>query len=141
MDLFGGLGLGGASKPSMTKQPASNQNTGVDLLGDLFGTGPAPTSQNSNITSTLKEYTCYSKNNLNITLTPQLRSTGTPYVDIIASFINVGTSPITNLVFQIAVPKSLKLLMQTASGYMVSGGGKETQVLRIENPGLVCYTC
>ena len=134
MDLFGTAAPIAASKP-----PVNN----MDLLGDLFGGGPSKppvvSQQSSNLddlfgttTQAQKAYTCYTKNNLLITLTPT-RIPSTTTCSIVASFSNSG-SPISNLSFQVAVPKTLKLQMDPISSTTVSGN-VETQVLKIENPG------
>lgn len=125
-DLFGG---GASSAPVTSPNMASNMNT--DALADLFGGTPssAPTISN-------KSYTCYSKNSLLITLTPT-RIPGTDNLKIVANFSNSGSSPITSLGFQVAVPKSLKLKLMPISNSTVAPGSKETQNLQIENPSKV----
>ncbi|ORY42809.1 Adaptor protein complex AP-1 gamma subunit [Rhizoclosmatium globosum] len=195
MDLLGGLSMGSApapsiapmgglsslqaplfaSQPQQPSKPAGNAT--VDLLGDLFGSGPsaspAPTSffptstaaappafgmgintasndlfgslLSSNPTPTSspmsiippsqpKSYPCYEKNGLRISLTPE-RVDGGLAVSVNAKFENTGMSgPITGVVFQVAVPKTLKLTMQPPSSTTVLAGGFATQAMRIDNP-------
>jgi AP-1 complex subunit gamma-1 len=128
------LGLGGVSQqPAQPQaQPMSN-----NAVLDIFGTQPTAPATSVTPAASLKSYTCYSKNDLVINLTPQPRSPGSPVVDIIATFINNGFGPVTDFLFQVAVPKSLKLTLQPASGNVIQPGSQETQSLRIENPNKV----
>ena len=128
-DLFGGGASSKASAPVTSPNMASNMNT--NALADLFGGTPS-----SAPTISSKSYTCYSKNSLLITLTPT-RIPGTDNLKIVANFSNSGSSPITSLGFQVAVPKSLKLKLMPISNNTVAPGSKETQNLQIENPSKV----
>lgn len=157
MELFGSMNVSpSASIPVKSQVKAPVQSAANDLLGDLFGDGkstsstaPRPTSKSdplgdlfgSNIssstkTATNKAYTCYSKNGLLITMVPS-RVPSSTKVDITAHFTNSGGSPISSLAFQVAVPKSLKLLMNPPSNTTISPGGKETQTMKIDNPSKV----
>ncbi|KAI8928396.1 Coatomer/clathrin adaptor appendage, Ig-like subdomain-containing protein [Entophlyctis helioformis] len=154
MDLLGGIGLGG---PVSSGSGAAAQSKPADLLGDLFGGGgggigvstssAAPAvdplaglfggssavSPLSVSASAPKTYTCYNKHGLVITLAPT-RDSPTSIV-ILSTFTNTGgVGVVTNLSFQVAVPKSLKLAMQPASSSTVEIGQSATQSMRIENP-------
>jgi len=122
MDLLGDI-FGGGNSLSKTSKPAAS-STIDDLFGDM-STAPAT-----------KSYTCYSKNNLLITLAPT-RVSGTSNLNIVAAFANTGSVAVDGLAFQVAVPKSLKLQMDPPSNSNILENGRETQALRIENPGKV----
>jgi AP-1 complex subunit gamma-1 len=143
------MGLFGDSPSSSTSKPVQPSNTGMDILGDLFGgasialvTSTSSTAASMDdlfgssapTTPETKSYTCYSKNNLLIVLTPT-RVGNTATININAVFSNSGSGDVSDLGFQVAVPKSLKLTMDPPSSTTVGIGGKESQALRIENPG------
>ncbi len=160
MDL---LGLGGSSAPAAAPQATMATSSGANnLLGDifggssssavpvaatasnpldaLFGAAPAQPAVAAPVASSEKSYVAYKKNDLLITMAPHARAPGTPSVDILVTFSNEGfMGTISNLIFQVAVPKSMKLMMQPATGSSVSAGSKETQMMRVENSSLV--TC
>jgi AP-1 complex subunit gamma-1 len=122
MDLLGGLNLG--VQPVVANAPAAKQATAVDLLGDLFGGGPQASStvpaasspakpaidpladllgtgSSLSVPSTFAPVTCYDKNGLTVTLQPLKESS------IVTQFKATFASQneITNLLFQVAVPK------------------------------------
>ncbi|KAJ3114180.1 clathrin associated protein complex large subunit [Phlyctochytrium bullatum] len=161
MDLLGGLGMS-SSAPA----PAAKPTAAADLLGDLFGGGSAPAAAAPKAAvdplgdllggaaskpaastggslldsfgaapAAAASHQCYNKNGLIITLSPTRESNGT-VTAVTASFKSTGPS-ITNIAFQVAVPKTLKLQMFPASGAAVSGAATVTQSLRIENPSKV----
>jgi AP-1 complex subunit gamma-1 len=122
MDLLGGLNLG--AQPVAANATVPKQATAVDLLGDLFGGGssaptiaPAVSSTSkvamdpladllgvsSSSSNTFAPVTCYDKNGLVVTLQPLKESS------IVTQFKATFTSQseITNLLFQVAVPKVL----------------------------------
>ncbi|KAJ3196947.1 clathrin associated protein complex large subunit [Irineochytrium annulatum] len=159
MDLLGGIGLGDTANSPIPTTTAVNKPS-ADLLGDLFGGGTsmispslsapvvAATKPVSNdpladlfgnsssplatSTVTTKSYTCYDKNGLRITLTPTREGEGT-VLSVAAKFESKG-SQISNLVFQVAVPKSLKLQIQSPSSTVVQPNAPATQLMKIENP-------
>ena len=108
------------------QKPTSN----TTALDDIFGTPSQKINE-------AKNYVCYSKNNLTITLTTQARPSGQQFCDILVQFSNSSVSEISNVGFQVAVPKTLKLLMQPASNSTIQPGRQETQLMRIENPSMV----
>jgi AP-1 complex subunit gamma-1 len=145
MDLLGGLDLTGTST---TIQPVK-QVTNVDLLGDLFGTtsinpvvplsaprlaDPLGDLLGGSLSTpvpppTFNAVSCYEKNGLTIMLQPLKDSASVTQLK--ATF--TATTEITNVLFQVAVPKTCKLAMQPASGTIVSPTTQITQLLRIEN--------
>lgn len=135
--------MGGASAPKPAvdplaglfgnNTPAAAPKPTADPLAGLFGASPPSVTQ-----APAFVYTVYAKNDLTITLTAQPRAPGTPSVDLLATFKNSSMfASISDLLFQVAVPKSLKLMMQPATNTTVQAGGQETQLLRIENPSMV----
>jgi AP-1 complex subunit gamma-1 len=117
------------------------------LLGDLFGGAPASPPKSNAVPDILSgfasaptttNYTVYSKNSLLITLAAQPKP-GNLSVNITATFANTGSTPITNMLFQVAVPKTLKLTMMPPSNSTIQAGGKETQAIAIENPTKVTF--
>ncbi|KAH9270457.1 hypothetical protein BSLG_001245 [Batrachochytrium salamandrivorans] len=163
MDLLGGIGLdSGYGKPAADIHPAktgqlSTHTTQENLLGDLFGGmggmggmsgmgGASNTMANpladllgggmgSSATSPAqsKAYVCYEKHGLRITLTPTRESATS--LGIVAQFYNIGSSGlISNIFFQIAVPKSLRLAMQPSTSTQVEPGQTISQNVHLENP-------
>ncbi|KAJ1551251.1 clathrin associated protein complex large subunit, partial [Nowakowskiella sp. JEL0078] len=158
MDLLGDIGIGAPALKSTTSPTAAPQTT-TDLLGDLFGPGPSSISpqpsqqarpiQTSNFsalddllgtTTTPQkpaaiEQTAYEKHGLKITLAAT-RDTGDT-MNVATMFRNVGNGSISGVSMQVAVPKSLKLLLQPPSSTVIPQGGSATQLFRIENPSKV----
>ena len=68
---------------------------------------PAVASPRANPTAAprLQSYTAYNKNDLVISLTPQRSATQKGVVDILARFQVTGSSTVTGINFQVAVPK------------------------------------
>ncbi|KAI8898318.1 adaptin N terminal region-domain-containing protein [Globomyces pollinis-pini] len=142
MDLLGGLNLTGSAPTAIpalqATQPQVQTQATVDLLGDLFGSGPTPPVQSpnkqeptplSNPSPTYPPIKCYEKNGLVVTLTPIKESS--TITQIKATFY--ATVSITNLLFQVAVPKNFKLLMQPASSSNITPNGQAFQLMKIEN--------
>lgn len=139
-DIFN-MGFGNAS--SQPQKPKQNINDILGLMDDLTMDQPSK-STNSNTMDKMfdsnlpaKTYDCYNKNNLLITLTTQSRVKGQQFSDILVIFGNSGSSGLNNVALQVAVPKTLKLLMQPATNSSIMPNGKETQLMRIENPSMV----
>lgn len=101
-------------------------------IDDIFGTSSQPTQHPS------KSYPLYNKNGLIITLTSLARAPGQQFCDVLCTFKNNSQGEISAVVVQVAVPKTLKLMMQPASASVVRVGAEETQLMRIENPSMVC---
>ncbi|KAJ3409421.1 clathrin associated protein complex large subunit [Chytridiales sp. JEL 0842] len=145
LDLLGEIGLGGTSQPAPAQAPAPK----ADLLNDLFGGGGSSVSASKPAVDPLadlfggssasqapqaKAYECYNKNGFKISLTPVREADG-QLMSVTATFQNLGApGPVGNLMFQVAVPKVLKLQMHPPSSTVVPQGGSATQAMRIENP-------
>lgn len=107
MDLLGGLSLD-SSAPSLSNAAATKANN-LDLLGDLFGgsdivpvTSTPPMLANLMGLAPVQAITCYNSNGLFITLTPQKENA--QLSNILVTFSTVA-GPITDISFQVAVPK------------------------------------
>ncbi|TPX35074.1 hypothetical protein SmJEL517_g02482 [Synchytrium microbalum] len=163
-DIFGGgssgsnslsstgmSGMPGMSPMSSTSSPSSKQQQqSIDPLAGLFGPTPTPSSAPSRpiITAmpvapvaamaspslaTRQDYICYDKSGLKITLSPTKDAMGMN-VDVGVVFANTSIATISAMVFQVAVPKSLRLQMQPPSSTVLPPGSSATQQMRIENP-------
>ena len=89
----------------------------LDPLGDIFGAAPKPKN-------------VYDKGGLKIEFTTQ--PTGSKF-DVSARFINSGSGALANFMFEVAVPKYLKLTMQPASSSSISAYGSASQSFVIVN--------
>lgn len=107
------LGLFGA-----TSAPTASSSAPVPAVSatpvSLFSSGPtspppapAPAAP---IAPRLQSYSAYDKNELRITLTPQVSAARPGVVNILVKFQVTGTNPATEINFQAAVPKVLLLL-------------------------------
>jgi hypothetical protein len=109
MDLLGGLNLSGASSAPLNLQPSQTAlvpqtSNAVDLLGDLFGTAPVSAPLVAPVAAlTFAPIKCYEKNGLNLSLAT-LKESAT-MTQIKASFSTTGNTEISNVLFQVAVPK------------------------------------
>ncbi|KAJ3131120.1 hypothetical protein HK100_006779 [Physocladia obscura] len=152
-ELFGGLTL----IPATTVLPASDSihaTQSADILSDLFTPNSAriPASivtsdpladliKSSNITidalpstsTTLNKRLCFEKSGLKIYLIPQ-HATDKSFANVNAIFENDGFAAVTNLSFQVAVPKSLRLQINPPSSAFIPPKGTATQSMKIENP-------
>ncbi len=133
MDLLGDLNLGGGAPVMPTAQAPKPAAAPVDLLGDLFGGAPAQSAPAAPVgPTTYPPITCYDRNGLKVTITA-LKESST-VAQFKAQFSSTNGSEISNILFQVAVPKSLKLIMQPASGNVVNASTQATQLLKVENP-------
>ncbi|KAH9839812.1 Adaptor protein complex AP-1 gamma subunit [Rhodofomes roseus] len=107
--------------------PVSNGASSVFSLPQTQTPPPQPAAQ-----SRLTAYPAYDKNELKITLTPQVLKPGV--VNILARFQVMGSTPVTGLNFQAAVPKSQQLQMLPMSNPDVQPGATETQQMRVIAP-------
>ncbi|KAI9453405.1 Adaptor protein complex AP-1 gamma subunit [Lactarius psammicola] len=82
----------------------------------------------------LQSYSAYNKNDLVISLTPQRSASQKGVVEILARFQVTGSSTVTGINFQVAVPKTQQLQMQPMSRPDVSPGATETQQMRVTAP-------
>lgn len=138
LDLFDS-----APKSSPTAPPASSaantpQQSTTDLLGggDISSGGPAETE--SQEPSQFESIQAYSNNGLNIHLHPQKNDTP-GQATVIARFANTSlSSTISDLVLQVAVPKSQKLQLQSLSSSTLAPNATATQNMKVSgNPGAI----
>ncbi|KAI0792148.1 gamma-adaptin [Abortiporus biennis] len=131
--------------------PPSRATTVQDILG-LFDSSPSPAVTAASPpppTTTaspppaaaaapavphLSGYPAYDKNELKITLTPQTSPQRPGAVIVLARFAVTGSTPVSGLTFQAAVPKSQQLQMLPISNANVLPGAVETQQMRIIAP-------
>ncbi|XP_069685392.1 AP-1 complex subunit gamma-1 isoform X2 [Periplaneta americana] len=161
--LLGGADTGEteATRQTESSKPASTDNQDLlDLLGglDLSTSNPAPvttiqnnnnilfnTNQSSNflvdgllnsdpVVNSLPNITAYEKNGLKIIFSLE-RLPDNPNTTVITmSAMNETPNPLSEFLFQAAVPKTFQLQMLPPSGTVVAPAGQVTQVLRITNP-------
>lgn len=127
MDLFGSTGT---STPP-TKPSAAPTNN----LDDLLGTS-GPTNGTSALSNSLgiEPIEAFNKGPLTLTFQPVSKEPGAVVIE--AKFLNNGSSVISGLNLQIAVPKTQKLQLQNLSTSEISGGQFATQQLKISgSPG------
>ncbi|CBQ68079.1 golgi adaptor HA1/AP1 adaptin gamma subunit [Sporisorium reilianum SRZ2] len=150
-DILGLFGDSGSAPAPQQQAPAaapagaasSSSFGGLDLLGGLDSSSSAPAATAAPpapaaapaptpAAAPAKAHTVYTKHSLTITLTPTTNPARPEIVNIIARF--TSTSPISNVNFQAAVPKTHKLQMQAISNSTVQPGSTETQALRVMVP-------
>ncbi|OMJ22019.1 AP-1 complex subunit gamma-1 [Smittium culicis] len=135
------------SNVSPNPSPAYNISSNTPKISENISTiPPSAFNTNTSLESTLNvttdnevgfnhNYTAYSKNGLIISLTPSKSATNPDIIDILSNFENSGSETISNLNFQVAVPRSLKLQMLPPSGNSIEpNSGNVTQIFRISNP-------
>mmetsp|Transcript_28820 Transcript_28820/g.33278 ORF Transcript_28820/g.33278 Transcript_28820/m.33278 type:complete len:897 (+) Transcript_28820:42-2732(+) len=132
----GGLGMmdfGGAQiNPTPVTTTTTKANSGFDLLDNLddFGSMQSASNQNSNKNLTL---TVFQDGNITVVFTCSKDSEDTTNINTV--FDNNTGSQITDLVFQVAVQKHLKLTLNPLSGTKIPAGAKAgvTQSMKIQN--------
>ncbi|GLH15586.1 AP-2 complex subunit alpha [Gryllus bimaculatus] len=153
---------GGGDKVELPKSTGTDNQDLLDLLGDLdtSGTGtanqvPQINVQNNNnilftsnqtnflvdgllssqpVVNSIPSIIAYDKNGLKITFSME-RLPDHPGTTIITmTAVNESTTPMTEFLFQAAVPKTFQLQMMSPSGTVVPPAGQVTQILRIVNP-------
>ncbi|KAI9440724.1 Adaptor protein complex AP-1 gamma subunit [Lactarius indigo] len=163
-EIFGGSSMTSPTAPTSTSQPQRTTASDILSLFDspapsapAQATSSLPSSLfdlTSNVTPTpapapalaaaasppkpaapkLQSYSAYNKNDLVISLTPQRSAAQKGVVDILARFQVTGSSTVTGINFQVAVPKTQQLQMQPMSRPDVNPGATETQQMRITAP-------
>jgi len=121
------LDLLGNPAPTVAAAPSAPSG-GVDLgLLDIFG-GTAPPQAAAQFAPIV----AFDKNNLRILFSLSREADGSGVVT--ASFRNGGDVPLTNFVFEAAVPKYITLKMQPASGtWLAPQSESVTQVMQVVN--------
>ncbi|KAJ1027870.1 hypothetical protein NDA13_003323 [Ustilago tritici] len=142
LGLFGDSGSTPAAAPAPAAQATPSSYGGLDLLGGLdtsstSASTPAPVPTPAAAAAptqpaSAKAHTVYDKHGLKITFTPTTNPARPEIVNITARFTT--TSPVSNVNFQAAVPKTHKLQMQAISNSDVAPGATETQALRVMVP-------
>eukprot|EP00930_Biecheleria_cincta_P001624 TRINITY_DN102759_c0_g1_i1.p1 TRINITY_DN102759_c0_g1~~TRINITY_DN102759_c0_g1_i1.p1 ORF type:complete len:828 (+),score=186.94 TRINITY_DN102759_c0_g1_i1:77-2560(+) len=125
-DLLDLLGGGGAAPAA----PAGGPDMG---LLDIFGGGPAAAAPAATTAQEGPPIVAFEKNGLKITLYPRKEADGT--CNITARFSNSLNVPLTNFVFEAAVPKYIGLTMQQATGQVLppQSDGLVTQSMTVQN--------
>lgn len=90
-----------SSSPPPPSQPTYGSLFDIASASSLVNSAPAVSPPAPRTSS----YTAYEKNSLKITLTPQVSAVKPGLVNILARFHSLGSTPITGLNFQAAVPK------------------------------------
>ncbi|KAI0821603.1 gamma-adaptin [Irpex lacteus] len=161
-EIFGSSAPASSALTAAASPPPAQKSTVDDILG-LFGNSapaaaasPAPAIATSPVTQPsassafalpqtqspppqpappkLTAYPAYDKNELRISLTPQTNPQRPGVVNILARFQVTGSTPVTGLTFQAAVPKSQQLQMLPMSNADVHPGATETQQMRVIAP-------
>ncbi|KAH8116299.1 Adaptor protein complex AP-1 gamma subunit [Phellopilus nigrolimitatus] len=158
-DLLASIFGAGPSTPSPAPAtPAAPQKSAVSDIVGLFGSPPAssspspttapgpaslftpalqsqtPPQPSAPSVPRLQAYPAYDKNELRITLTPQVSPQRAGIVNILARFQVAGSNPVTSINFQAAVPKTQQLQMLPMSNTNVNPGATETQQMRVIAP-------
>ncbi|KAI6246525.1 AP-1 complex subunit gamma-1 [Erysiphe necator] len=132
--------LNSTDAPTVSSIP---QVSNVSSIMDLFG-GPGASQNHSHTTTTsadiisdvslspnnIPTYSCYEKNELQLTFLLQRNSEGT--VQVLAKFKNISPiSSISNLILQAAVPKTQKLQLHAISNTNLLPGTEASQLMKI----------
>lgn len=125
--------LGGApsSKPAASAPASSNDL--LDLLA-LGGGAPAAPVAVAAFPSQPTSFIGYDKNGLKVSFAGVVDSANPAMMNITATFFNASGGILENLVFQAAVPKSLKIQLQPPSSTTIPRSGTVTQLIRVLNP-------
>ncbi|KAJ9065218.1 clathrin associated protein complex large subunit [Entomophthora muscae] len=142
LDLMGDAEASPSPAPQSIPSVAqsSPQNLLADLLGGVdltSGSTPSVTGLLDEVAPTTSKYTAYEKHGLLVDLDPRADASNPNIVNINATFTNKGTAPISNLSFQVAVPKSQRIQILPPSSTDVLVGTPATQVFRVANPSKV----
>lgn len=87
-----------ASQPS---QPTASSSSSLFEVASAAPPAPAPAPAQPRLTS----YTAYEQHGLKITLTPQISTAKPGLVNILARFQTIGSTAVTGINFQAAVPR------------------------------------
>ncbi|CUS21798.1 LAQU0S04e01024g1_1 [Lachancea quebecensis] len=113
--------------PAATAQPQKNIQPSDNGFPDAFGS----TEPKNSVAHERVEVSCSSSLKIEFGLSRQSESS----INITSFFSNVGPSPISELTFMVAVPKSMTLNLKPQSGNFIPGFGTEgvTQSGTIDN--------
>jgi AP-1 complex subunit gamma-1 len=132
---FSGLGSTPTSPPSMPSMQTS--------ISPMQNISPTSTSSFASVSAMTQlspnsgDTIVYQKNGLVITFRPSPEMSPEPQgsvCSIATLFRNTGNVAVSELNFQVAVPKSLKLQLYPPSGTTVMPNGSQTQSVKIMNP-------
>ncbi|KAJ1521985.1 hypothetical protein ONE63_002310 [Megalurothrips usitatus] len=145
MDLLGNLDIGSTAPVAVNNMNMNNNvhstNNNNPLLLDPLGslgslstpTQPLSALTSINPSSDTNCIVAYEKNGLRIMFTLEHGDSPTS-ISITMAAYNETSMPISEFLFQVAVPKTFQLQMMSPSGTTISSSGSVTQVLRIQNP-------
>ncbi|GJN67251.1 clathrin associated protein complex large subunit [Purpureocillium lilacinum] len=120
MDLFG-------PSPGQSSPSPSGGSAGPDILGSAAS---PPPQQQQHSTPQPSGIPCYDSNGLNVTFQVQRNAEGT--IQATARFLNTtGSSTLSNVGLQAAVPKSQKLQLLSISSTELAPGAVATQMMRV----------
>ncbi|XP_041977726.1 AP-1 complex subunit gamma-1 isoform X3 [Aricia agestis] len=130
LDLLSGLDLGGP--PSIPANPVSVANNNVpaatpNLLLDGLFAPQTPVAQAPETTVVALE-----KADLRVEFRARRGADGTATLTMHAA--SAASSPLTDFLFQAAVPRTFRLDMMSPSGTVLTPQGEITQILKITNP-------
>ena len=107
------LGLFGSTPSAPSPSPAPSATAAASA--SLFASTPSPPQPQptpaASAAPRLQSYTAYDKNELRITLTPQVNAQRPGMVNILVRFQVTGANAASNINFQAAVPKVSRSLM------------------------------
>ncbi|KAI0720900.1 Adaptor protein complex AP-1 gamma subunit [Fomitopsis betulina] len=132
LGLFDSPAMPSTSTPIQTQAPTFPVANGAPSVFNLPQTQTPPPQPAQPAQPRLTAYPAYDKNELRIMLTPQVPKPGV--VNILARFQVSGSTAVTGLNFQAAVPKSQQLQMLPMSNPDVHPGTVETQQMRVIAP-------
>ncbi|XP_046841939.1 LOW QUALITY PROTEIN: AP-1 complex subunit gamma-1-like, partial [Xenia sp. Carnegie-2017] len=152
LDLLGDLDMNvtnSAPPPSMNSVPPAAPNTMVNLL-DGLSSNPPPVVQQDYTNNLIPSFNqplaaqqgipsliAYDKNGIKIDFSFQkVENNPANIVDISLNVTNAMAVPVTDFVFQAAVPKTLQLQLQSPSGNTIppNNSGQITQLVKVANP-------
>lgn len=117
-DLLDLLDMGGGGAPAPAAAAPAAAAPGADLgLLDIFGGGAPAPSPAAAAPSEYPPMDIYDKNGLKIQFICSRDATGSK---VIARFGNMSSMPMTNFVFEAAVPKYLQLKMEPATSQVLA---------------------
>lgn len=129
------LGLFGSSPSSSSPAPTSTPTVdSSSLFSPAQSSSPPSAATSAPSAPKLQSYIAYDKNELKITLTPQVSEQKKGVVNILARFQVTGNTTVNAINFQAAVPKTQQLQMLPMSSNSVSPGATETQQMRVIAP-------
>lgn len=132
LDLLGGLDLSMTTPVNNPPQMTVENNSGIFNSNSNFLVEGLLSNQP--IVKNLPSMTAYEKNGLKITFALE-RLPDNPSTTVITMMAtNETLNPMSDFLFQAAVPKTFQLQMLSPSGTVVPPAGQVTQVLRIANP-------